>query len=348
MATTNYKNEGFLYIANGVGANANGVDTNGVGANANANGVDTNAVDANANAVDTNAVDTKPFTMGHIVDTYGNLICPGEIPILINPDMEMENQLSEIKFYTPLLRGIRVRIYWYVDGWELSTINEIYPIIDTETTAAINAQINADLLDKSQVYYATITKENTIILNYTTEKSAPELTLPQLDHDMAFTYHMPLIPFTLGNDVKKMMKTLEIEQDYGIILFKQDGSQIELWNKHYYIMKSMEKPDHVSIYTYYFQCLNKYAVEDEHEDNVEHEDNDFEIIMIHLLCDINEFTIYFPEHKEKCDSITKKIEEYITGDSYQKIDKLNYLLSLDIDYAISLISPMPSRRNSVV
>ena len=74
--------------------------------------------------------------------------------------------------------------------------------------------------------------------------------------------------------------------------------------------------------------------------------------MIHLLCDINEFTIYFPEHKEKCDSITKKIEEYITGDSYQtnkqKIDKLNYLLSLDIDYAISLISPMPSRRNSVV
>ena len=334
MATTNYKNEGFLYIANGVGTNTNGVDTN---------------------EVDTNA---KPFIMGHIVDTYGNLICPGEIPRLINPDME--NQLSEIKFYTPLLRGIRIRLYWYSDGWEISTINEIYPIIDAETTAAINAQINADLLDTNQVYYATITNETTIILNYTTEKSAPELTIPQLDHDLAFTYHMPLIPFTLGNDVKKMMKTLEIEQDYGIILFKQDGSQIELWNKHYYIMKSMEKPDHVSIYTYYFHCLNKYAIEDEDEDEVEHEDehddkveyNDFEIIMIHLLCDINEFTIYFPEHREKCDSITKKIEEYITGDAYQtnkqKIDKLNYLLSLDVDYAISLISPMPSRRNSVV
>ena len=231
---------------------------------------------------------------------------------------------------------------------------------DSETTRAINAQINADLLDTNQVYYATITNETNIILNYTTEKSAPELTIPQLDHDLAFTYHMPLIPFTLGNDVKKMMKTLEIEQDYGIILFKQDGSQIELWNKHYYIMKSMEKPDHVSIYTYYFHCLNKYAIEDDVEDEVEHEDehddkveyNDFEIIMIHLLCDINEFTIYFPEHREKCDSITKKIEEYITGDAYQtnkqKIDKLNYLLSLDVDYAISLISPMPSRRNSVV
>jgi hypothetical protein len=317
MATTNYKNEGFLYI--NVSACTNAV-ANAVGAK------------------------TKPFTTGHIIDTYGTLICPGELPTLLNPDYEdIEDQLSEIKFYTPLLRGIRVRLYWYSDGWELSTLNEIYPIIDTETTRAINTQINADLLDKSQVYYATITKENTIVLNYTTEKSAPELTLPQLDHDLAFTYHMPLIPFTVGHDVKKMMKTLEMEQDYGIVLFKQDGSQIELWNKHYYIMKSMEKPDHVSIYTYYFHCLNKYAIDD---------NNDFEIIMIHLLCDINEFTIYFPGYKEKCDSITKKIEEYITGDSYQtnkqKIDKLNYLLSLDIDYAISLISPMPSRRNSVV
>ena len=337
MATTNYKNEGFLYIAS-----------------------------ANAVGTSTSAADAKPFTMGHIVDTYNNLICPGELPRLLNPDYEdIEDQLTEIKFYTPLLPGIRVRLYWYSDGWELSTLNEIYPIIDSETTRAINAQINADLLDKSQVYYATITKENTIVLNYTTEKSAPELTLPQLDHDLAFTYHMPLIPFTVGHDVKKMMKSLEMEQDYGIVLFKQDGSQIELWNKYYYIMKSMEKPDHVSIYTYYFHCLNKYAIEDNDEDKVEHEDkyndddkvehdddNDFEIIMIHLLCDINEFTIYFPGYKEKCDSITKKIEEYITGDSYQtnkqKIDKLNYLLSLDIEYAISLISPMPSRRNSVV
>jgi len=326
MATTNYKNEGFLYIASAAGISAAG--TNAVG----------------TNAAGTSAAGTKPFTTGHIVDTYNNLICPGELPTLLNPDYEdIEDQLSEIKFYTPLLRGIRVRLYWYSDGWELSTLNEIYPIIDTETTRAINTQINADLLDKSQVYYATITKENTIVLNYTTEKSAPELTLPQLDHDLAFTYHMPLIPFTVGHDVKKMMKTLEMEQDYGIVLFKQDGSQIELWNKHYYIMKSMEKPDHVSIYTYYFHCLNKYAIEDK---------DDFEIIMIHLLCDINEFTIYFPGYKEKCDSITKKIEEYITGDSYQtnkqKIDKLNYLLSLDIEYAISLISPMPSRRNSVV
>ena len=97
MATTNYKNEGFLYI---------NVST------------DANAVGANA----------KPFTMGHIVDTYNNLICPGELPRLLNPDYEdIEDQLFEIKFYTPLLPGIRVRLYWYSDGWELSTINEIYP-----------------------------------------------------------------------------------------------------------------------------------------------------------------------------------------------------------------------------
>ena len=66
--------------------------------------------------------------------------------------------------------------------------------------------------------------------------------------------------------------------------------------------------------------------------------------MIHLLCDINEFTIIFPEHKEKCDSITKKIDEYCLSE----ISKLKYLLSLNIEDSISLISPMPSRKNSII
>jgi hypothetical protein len=299
MATTiSYKNEGFLYIAQ-------------------------------------NKHETKPFIKGHIIDTNNKLICPGEIvPTLINPEYE---ELGEIKFYTPLLKGTSIRIYWYNDVWEVSTIDEIYPLVDTITNMAINEQVHSDLLDKNKVYYATITDNGTtIILKYTTEKSAPELHLPHINNDLAFTHHIPLIPFDIEPfELQHMMKTLYIDEIYGLVLFKPNGEQIELWSKYYYILKSMEKPDNVSIYTYYFNCLNTYALEEKDE---------FEIIMIHLLCDINEFTIIFPEHKEKCDSITKKIDEYCLSE----ISKLKYLLSLNIEDSISLISPMPSRKNSII
>ena len=323
MASTTYKNEGFLYIQQN---------------------------DTNTNT-DTN---TKPFTKGHIIDTMDHLICPGEIiPTLINPDYEeIVADLKEIQFYTPLLKGINIRIYWCNEAWNVSTVNEI---ITNIAINEINEEVNLDLLDRAKVYYATVTENNTtIVLRYIAEKKAPELALPQLDHDLAFTHHIPLIPFTIKpSELQQMMKTLHYNVDnssnsnsnssnssnYGLVLFKQNGEQIELWNKHYYILKSMEKPDKVSIYTYYFYCLNKYAVEEE---------DDFEIIMIHLLCDINEFTILFPEHKEKCDSITKKIEEYCWHGQQAPIKNLKYLLSLDIEDAITLISPMPSRRNSFV
>lgn len=310
MATT-YKNEGFLYIET------------------------------------TSVLETTPFIKGHIIDTYNKLICPGEIPIVINPLYEdIVEQLDEIKFYTPLLKGTSIRIYWYNNEWNISTIDEIYHFVDTITNMAINEQVNSDLLDKNKVYYATITDNGaTIILKYTTEKSAPVLSLPHLNDDLAFTHHIPLIPFDIEPfELQNMMKTLHIEELYGLVLFKQTGEQIELWSKHYYIIKSMEKPDKVSIYTYYFNCLNTYALE---------EVDEFEIIMIHLLCDINEFTIIFPEHKEKCDSITQKIEEYCYADGHipednTPIKKLTYLLSLNIEEAISLISPMPSRKNSII
>jgi len=334
---TTYKNEGFLYIAH-------------------------NAHDK----VGPHNEHDLPFITGHIIDSHDNLICPGEIPTLINP--EYEDIGDNIKFYTPLLRGTHIRIYWYNGEWNISTTTEIYPTLDKNTNIIIKQQINFDLLEETKVYYAVITaspvaqastavaqastavaqastavaEESKCILTYTTEKSAPQLHLPELDHDLAFTHHIPLLPYNLtAYETEQMMKTLKMEHDYGIVLYNQDGSQIEIWSKYYHIIKSMEKPDHVSIYNYYFDCLNHYAID---------ESDEFEIIMIHLLCDINEFTIYFPEHKEKCDTFTRKIEEYITTDTTneEKIKKLKYLLSLDIDYAISLISPMPSRRNSVV
>ena len=73
-------------------------------------------------------------------------------------------------------------------------------------------------------------------------------------------------------------------------------------------------------------------------------------------CDINQFITYYPEHKETCDRITQKIKEYAlhrintASDNIeeQKLLNIQYLLSLDIENSLSLISPMPSRRNSII
>ena len=265
--------------------------------------------------INNNVTDNTPFITGRIIDSDDELICPGEIMPHINPET-----YTDILYYTPIVRGTRVRIYWYNTYWHISTVNQIYLSLYDKL---LNEQVNTDLLDQDNVYYAVIL-EDCIMLTYVTEKKAPTLHIPQLEHDLAFSHHMQLSPFDNDKDksnLQKMIKTLQIEKeynaDYGLTLFKQDGTQIEIWSKQYYLIKSMEKPDNVSIYNYYFYCLNTYCITTEEYD-------DFEIVMIRLLCDINEFTIYFPEHKEKCASITKKIEEYILDDSNKHI--LNMLL----------------------
>lgn len=326
--------------------------------------------------IDTDSASTtEPFIKGRIVDMNKTLVCPGEIvPSLINPDTDPETSdisslYNDIKYYTPLLKGIRIRIYWYDKVWHISTIDEIYPVIN-------NLNVKFDMLDENKVYYAVIDnspedpdhkhrwnchelcpdhkrncpdhkrncpdhKRNCTLL-YTTEKSAPVLTLPHLDLEQAdiaaFTNHQQLLLLTTTE-----INELQSKEKYGIVLFKEDGTHIEIWNKNYYFIKSMEKPNKVSLYIYYFQCLNQYDI---------NETDDFELVMIKLLYDINEFIYFYPEHTAKCNEITKKIEKYIspshlTSDE-EKIIRLKYLLALDIEDAITTISPMPSRRVSFV
>lgn len=291
MSSITYKNEGFLYI----------------------------------NLVETQ---TTPFISGQIIDTDDNLICPGEIIPTIYENENETIKENTFKFFTPLLKGIRIRIYWYSYAWHISTVNKIYYIFDLKTNTMLNEQINFDLLDENNVYYATITT-NEVILTYITEKKAPELHLPELEHDIAFTHHLSLIP--LDSSILNY-KTIFERTDYGILVFQENGEQMEVWSKNYYLMKSMEKPNKVSIYKYYFQCLNHYA-------------EDFDS----LLCDINQFILFYPEHKERCDTITKKIVEYIENkESIESIESIKYLLSLNLEDSLNLISLMPSRRTSVI
>jgi len=314
---TTYKNEGFLFINN-------------------------------------DETENRTFIKSRIIDTADELICPGDIiPSIMECTTDIIPSLFEFEYYTPIIKGIRVRLYWYNSTWHISTSTKIYP--STININTFDNQIIYELLDKSKVYYAIITDTDKIILTYITEKKSPTLHAPMIEHDLAFTYHIPLLPYTISPyELEHMVKTLKIGEqynaEYGLVLFKKDGSQVEVWSKIYYLIKAMEKPDKVSIYKYYFDCLNTYAIE---------ENDDCEIIIINLLFDINEFIIYYPEHKKTCDTITQKIIDYIS-DAYNsnsnddneensnKIKKLNYLLSLSVENAITLISPMPSRRNSIV
>lgn len=337
-----YVNEGFLYIrANEMGANEMGA----------------------------NEINQEQFIKGRIIDSDNTLVCPGEII----PQLEDFPPHNEIQYYSPILKGRRVRIYYYNSYWHISTVNKIYPT--TIKNDLFIEQVNSDLLDINKVYYATYTDEDILILTYLTEKKAPALHIPDLQIDHAFKHHLPLIPFDITQEeLEQMIKTLQMKwvqahtHIYGITLFTHNGNPYEVWSKQYHIIKAMEKPDNVSIYDYYFHCLNKYPLGAELPNPQEvsiidpfaieygglgAEPPSYEQFISSVMCDINEFIIYYPEHKEKCDRITQKIEEYvlnkiINNSNEQKIATIKYLLSLDIENSISLISPMPSRRNSFI
>ena len=327
----------------------------------------------------------EQFIKGRIVDSDNTLICPGEIiPQLVDEYTEIIHE--EIQYYSPIIKGTRVRVYYYNSYWHISTVNKIYPT--TIKQDLFIEQINSDDLDIDNVYYAVITDEDIIILTYITEKNAPVLAIPDLDIDHAFKHHMAIKPFDITQKkLQEMIKKLHTHQEnrYGITLFIQNKTPIELWSKEYHIIKSMEKPDHVSIYKYYFQVLGgalpsvalaphpRMLTEDirtvvDDGDSSAHggEGQVQQMAEPPVLShggegaappsDINQFIIYYPEHKENCDRITQKIEEYAlhrinaASDDIEKQKLLNiqYLLSLDIENSLSLISPMPSRRNSII
>jgi len=342
-------------------------------------------------------VQQEQFIKGRIIDSDNTLVCPGEIiPQLVDEYTEIIHE--EIQYYSPIIKGTRVRIYYYNSYWHISTVNKIYP--STIKQDLFIEQINSDDLDIDNVYYAVITDEDIIILTYITEKNAPVLAIPDLDIDHAFKHHMAIKPFDITQEkLQEMIKKLHTHQQnrYGITLFIQNKTPIELWSKEYHVIKSMEKPDHVSIYKYYFQVLGgalpsvalaphprtltrdiRTVVDGAYGGEGQVQQMAEPPVLSHggegaeppayggegaeppaeppYMYDINQFITYYPEHKKNCDRITQKIEEFAlqrmnaSSDDIEKQKLLNiqYLLSLDIENSLSLISPMPSRRNSII
>ena len=77
----------------------------------------------------------KMFKKGLICESDGNLICIGEIvPMFMDEDFD--SYAKDIVYWTPLIRGIKIRIYWYDDAYEynISSVGRIFP---DETTLLI-------------------------------------------------------------------------------------------------------------------------------------------------------------------------------------------------------------------
>jgi hypothetical protein len=290
-------------------------------------------------------IDNKNETMfkkGLICDSDGKLVCIGEIvPMFMDEDFD--SYAKDILYWTPLIRGIKIRIYYYADADEfnISSVGKIFP---NETTLLVNKkdieeQINFELLDKTMCYYAIIERSTgNVILTHIIKNSIETNTISLNDilivnKDKAFNYHLYL--FTIAHTLAKAKEAnaneetnaneeanagaleneLELEvfklrdeerykREYGILFIRNDGQTIICKNKKYDKIRMLEKPEHIRFVDYYVYALNKNPYENEKNFNTYFEDD--------LHIDINnEILIYFPEYKNHFDNYKTNLKNYI-------------------------------------
>lgn len=288
---TNYSNEGFLYI---------------------------------------NTKDKKTFKKGEIVDGVMNVICPGIIvPIL--PILEkqrdhedkdilsLESYLDKITHYYPLQKCKKIRIYWDQnhETFMVSTELRVYPCYEEEIDLS---SVNVDLLDKNCCYYVDMLYNNnieknkeTLILTNIVDKTKPDLQSSyNIQHDLAFENHVELCNFT-HSIIEEAFENGIFEN--GILCILQDGQQVELRTPNYNYYCSLAKPDNMCIVDYYILCLNKDA-----------EGESIWDYFISLHDYISEFLDAYPEYIEACESMSKKLLNYI--DKYELFDNIDAITNV--------------------
>lgn len=214
-----YVNEGFLFINNNTNNNTH------------------NNTNNNTNTKEEN----KHFEKGKIIDIDGKLVCLGEI-IYNNSRKEFLDCVKKkyIIHYSPLYKGTRIRIYWHIDKFNISTINEIYPKIDF---SKYSNQINYDLLDKNICYYAILSEEindihNTIILTYMVEMTKKikknnacninlkiPVKIPSLTEDLAFENHLEIFDCQYPLVILDQLQL----QIHGLIFYSNRGKDSEVF-----------------------------------------------------------------------------------------------------------------------
>ncbi len=285
-------------------------------------------------------IDNKNETMfkkGLICDSDGKLVCIGEIVPMFT-DEEFDSYAKDIVYWTPIIRGIKIRIYYYEDADEfnISSVGKIFP---NETTLLVNKkeieeQINFELLDKSMCYYAIIERTTgNVILTHIIKNSIETNTISLNDilivnEDKAFNYHLYL--FTISNalansvavaveanavslEVFKLRDEERYKREYGILFIRNDGQNIICKNKKYDKICMLEKQEHIRFVDYYVYALNKNPDEKEKNFNTYFENE--------LHIDINnEILIYFPEYKKYFDNYKTNLKNYIEFSIFEDDD----------------------------
>jgi hypothetical protein len=225
-----------------------------------------------------------------------------------------------------------------------------------ETSTVYKGQIDYDLIKDDYVYYFVMTPTELVLTHinpiYADHFSGIEENIRLIDEDQAFLHHLPYNMFSDEVTLEDLNILLDeyVSFENGINLYQvyYFPSYIQIWSKSYSVYKSFEKPDGLSIYKYYFMTLNKYYK----DINNVIEDDDMllgsglaeNVYFDNLFCDINSFVKYYPEYEIECSKITNGLMEYVGND----IKKLDYLMSLDYNEALGLITPIPSRRGSFI
>jgi len=290
-----------------------------------------------------NIKSNETFIKGEIRTIENKIICPGEIVSIVNPISELNKEfdfeknivftnekcLENIKYYTPLIRGTKIRIYWdnNCKKYNISTEGCIYTHFnDYENNSYFfnKHNINNDLLDKNKCYYCILERDlNKLYLRYITDIKKPILSLPiMINDDLAFENHIELYEFNhtyfekekiyhMYHMYNKMDKSNSIDDNYykniknnGILCFMEDGMQIEYRTFKYNTICSIEKPDYLSPHLYYIYFLNKYA------------DGETLILFFNnLYDDIEYYLIEFPEHKTIFNEMNYKLQAYMNNKS---------------------------------
>jgi hypothetical protein len=278
---------------------------------------------------------TKTFKIGEITDTTGNIVCPGEIISIMDYE-EFESNKDNITQYSSVLKGKKIRIYMIEDDTVMiSRECEIYPD-QIMSEAEIKKQINFDLLDKNNCYYATIiTNEDNskqIILTYMTDRLNPKLENINLCHDLAFMHHLD-INKCKNKLAMETFKTALNKEPNGLMFYRNDGQRFEFWTSAYSQIKCQERPYNINPSDYYVLLLNKYPV-----------GKSYSNFFKDLHCDVDIYITHYPEDKNLFDQMEELLNIYanfnedslsslshpILEDSV-KIEKIKKLLYIDIE-----------------
>ena len=326
----------------------------------------------------------EALNYGEITDCDDNLVCPGIIMPKYNPEKdELVSYLHISKYYSQVLKGKELRLYKYNQGTpgslgtssmansyiQVSSNEEIYPekYLKMLETSTYEGQIDYDLIKDEYVYYFIITPTELVLTHIRLISNEGymfniEENIRLIDEDIAFIHHLPYNMFSDEVTMEDINILLEeyVSYENGINIYSLEN-YFQIWSNKYSLYKSYEKPDGVSIYKYYFMCLNKYykdnIIEDDDELLLGEVTDNSSINWTSLLCDIDNFVKYYPEYSIEINKMTNGLKEYVGIDKYNNhfglekfegMKKLDYLLGLDYNEALGLITPMPSRRGSFI